>query len=517
MKKLLFALVALFATLSINAQVIEIYDNNVLAKVYTNSNSHKYKAIFKEKSQAPTFTFSVSAEKKVKFTKGNLWWDGEKYRLEEKQTDYPKSWDASHVGHFFWYTKAIDDYGLYHPYGTNGVSPTTYNSGDKIWCNEENKISADGIKNLYALSFAEWNYLRNTRDDAADKYKLDVTVDGVKCVVIAPDEYEETLSTMTALTLEDAELKGLVCIPYAGYRENTTVRTYEWPYYWSSSLQNWGSQPYAYEFNGNASKTQYGLALRLVQNVGDEGSEDDPGESDPIETDDYITIGGVKWAKKNLGATSVGGSPAQCVGDFYQWGAQETCYSSVSWNGNTPSFTMKSGYDLINDYCREELSAWSKFPDMYDIVQKKLGDGYRMPTVSDFQKLLVACKGSLQNSYDMTKLITNPTVGGIYWLAADQTFLPDYSGTAGILCVELNTLRKLFFPCTGVINNNSQTGNFYDFPTVGYYWTSSAYSSLKAVNMYFTIEGSYGPKISNPGSGQSIERNRGIAIRPVKD
>ena len=46
--------------------------------------------------------FSVGATKKVQFSQGNLYWDGDSYEFEENQYS-TGTWNAeNHVNYFFW-------------------------------------------------------------------------------------------------------------------------------------------------------------------------------------------------------------------------------------------------------------------------------------------------------------------------------------------------------------------------------------------------------------------------------
>lgn len=97
--------------------------------------------------------FSVSATKKVHFSKGNLWADGDKaLHFEANQYAFSSSYESSHVSRFTWSSTIADAVSESH-------------NGDHLFCNESNKQSVDGSDPIYyALSTEEWQYLFNYGD-----------------------------------------------------------------------------------------------------------------------------------------------------------------------------------------------------------------------------------------------------------------------------------------------------------------------------------------------------------------
>ncbi len=165
--------------------------------------------------------FSVSGDKKVRFSKGNLYWNGSVWHLETNQYDCPPStgdqWDQTHIGHLYWTRDAAASYTQdYEEEGT----PT-----DPFFCDENNRLTVDGQGGLYALSSSEWTYLINTRTNASTLMKKGVTVNNkANCLIIAPDGYTGTIATSyDAAAWTAAESQGLVCLPAAGYRIGSGV------------------------------------------------------------------------------------------------------------------------------------------------------------------------------------------------------------------------------------------------------------------------------------------------------
>ena len=149
-------------------------------------------------------TFSVSSTKKVQFTKANLYWDGSAYHFEANQTDYPESWNANHVGHFYWTSSKDYQSGNtnYMPYAES-YSYSSRSTSDKFFCGEDNPLTVDGTSGCFALSQSEWDYLISTRTNATNLRKYGVSVgDKANCLIIAPDGFTGTLTDCDEGTLE---------------------------------------------------------------------------------------------------------------------------------------------------------------------------------------------------------------------------------------------------------------------------------------------------------------------------
>lgn len=142
--------------------------------------------------------FSVSPTKKVKFTKGNLYWDGSQYRLEADQLSSADTWNPNHVSHFYWTndTDIEKSDPAYQPYAQEFPYQYPFDElsvFDKCWCSYERKITVDGTSGLYILNCEGidegWAYLFNMRPNANNLFKYFVTIEGFdRCLVIAPDQ-----------------------------------------------------------------------------------------------------------------------------------------------------------------------------------------------------------------------------------------------------------------------------------------------------------------------------------------
>mgnify|MGYP003294373492 CR=1 FL=1 len=271
-------------------------------------------------AEVKEFVFTVDNEgKKVKFSPGNLYWDGSKFCFEEHQYDYPTSLDANHRGHFFWSKDArvaySDDYDTAN--STYGITPTitdtffaadggaitgwTVLSSDEWQYLIDNKLAANSeikyynddnssgefyFTGTYAEAKAEYDsnydYLYGEFDKAIANGFIEAwdvfshEINGVSCAILKPDGFSGTVAdTYTAIEWAAAEAAGLVALPFAGCRYNSDVRdTGSRSSCWSSTQfedEDGDGIYYAYFKFHEASMGGYncdaGLSVRLVQVV----------------------------------------------------------------------------------------------------------------------------------------------------------------------------------------------------------------------------------------------------------
>lgn len=141
--------------------------------------------------------------RKVKFTKGNLYWNGSKFRCEKTQYAYPDTRNADHIGHFYW-TK---DY-------SSAIAPNFDYYAAHL---DDNFFAIDGgaIEGFTVLSLNEFNYLSEHALAYNDGYAI--SINGVFCLVLKPDGYSGTVKkSYTASEWTEAEASGLVALPFAG-------------------------------------------------------------------------------------------------------------------------------------------------------------------------------------------------------------------------------------------------------------------------------------------------------------
>ncbi len=166
--------------------------------------------------------FSVSASKKVRFTRGNLYRENNTPKIEQHQYDYNSGqWISpnAHVSHFMWCNDLEN--------AASQTYNTSWNGQDTFFTEVEGFTVSGFSKNqCHALTTEEWQYLFSygktyDNDVRRGKYKREVTVCGKdKCIVLLPDNW-------TGGTIESSydyagwkhmEAAGAVCLPAAGCR-----------------------------------------------------------------------------------------------------------------------------------------------------------------------------------------------------------------------------------------------------------------------------------------------------------
>lgn len=168
--------------------------------------------------------FSVGPNKKVQFTKSNLFWNGNNWRFESNQMNFPVEWNPSHVGHFYWTATAQDSYAESYPFGKTTQNDHLFCDGSDI----NHTLTVEGIEGLRVLddnANGELTYLIEKRNNAHNLYKFPVTIKGVgQCVVFAPDGYSGHIEEQyDSTSWQKAEADGLVCFSPNGLRFENRV------------------------------------------------------------------------------------------------------------------------------------------------------------------------------------------------------------------------------------------------------------------------------------------------------
>ena len=210
--------------------------------------------------------FSVSEDKQVTFSKGNLQYtqSTNTWSFAENQWDYigtdnvtggsvtsdPTYGDekeettlADKVDLFGWSTSSTN----------YGVSNSTNNSSGSFVDWGTNKIGNDAPNTWRTLTYDEWKYLRYDRTNADDLVGV-VQVNGVNGLILLPDnwtcpagvtfkpgfhsndgvDYYAAYQTFTAAEWSKLESVGAVFLPAAGSRENTSLSIYDNSgFYWA--------------------------------------------------------------------------------------------------------------------------------------------------------------------------------------------------------------------------------------------------------------------------------------------
>lgn len=241
---------------------------------------------------------------------------------------------------------------------------------------------------------------------------------------------------------------------------------------------------------------------------------------------DYVEIGGRKWAKMNVGATSIADSPETSYGNYYAWGELDTYYKSFNSedkvNSKTSEITHirgnKFSYNWIN-YCTDDtkdntFKEWSPTPfgsgtvlqQEYDVANWEWKGTWRIPMWEDFQKLYEACGGASAPITDVPETITK---GGIYWIVAPKTIDGTTYNVNGVLCVATaDRTKRVFFPAAGNVQNVQRKSK----GTLCTYWSSSLYTANKSHAYCLYVNNT---KVETKYSG--VPRAYGLVIRPVSD
>lgn len=234
---------------------------------------------------------------------------------------------------------------------------------------------------------------------------------------------------------------------------------------------------------------------------------------DAFESEVQLWEDGPKWATRNLGAAK-----PWMYGDYYSWGAGEPMYKSIEYGepsdgGYVPSVTWgkiladfgveegakyntkatfdgykikNAPYSTISSYKKytgtDGLTMLSGDDDAANVV---LGPDWRIPTVSDWQKLYTHCEWT--------------------WMEADNS---EYNGVSGYKVEGKGDYseKSIFIPAAGYFLNAELRSS----KTNGYYWSAELHSDmLKAWRPTFTNS-----KVTVTGS---TNRCYGLPIRPVRE
>lgn len=198
----------------------------------------------------------------------------------------------------------------------------------------------------------------------------------------------------------------------------------------------------------------------------------------------YVEIGGVKWAKMNIGAET-----ETDYGLIFQWGDISGYTASQVGSGDGKKAFTWADYKYNNgstDPSAADMTKYNKTDNLTtleasdDAATANLGSDWRMPTSAEFQAL-----GN----------------------AVNTAWTTDYqgSGVAGLVCTDKTDSSKvLFFPAAGYCYN----GSVYNVRTDGAYWSSSR--TGWPTSAYFLTFRS-----NDINWSYDSNRYRGYKIRPV--
>ena len=292
MKKLFMAVIALMMTISASAQFyIYCSDGNVI-KVDSISMVAPGESEQPDPS-AGVGVFSVSTDKQVTFSKGNLQYtqSTNTWSFSENQYDYLGEANIAIDADFL--ADKVDLFGWSTSTTYFGVSTSTNNvdySGSFVdW--GSNKIGGDAPNTWRTLSKDEWGFLLTTRTNA---YELNgvAQVNGINGLILLPDnwtcpagvtfksgfhnesgvDYYATYQTFTAAEWSKLESAGAVFLPASGGRDGSTVLAVQYRcYYWSADDCSSFNAYCLFLFSDFTSVSvftrSYGQSVRLVKDL----------------------------------------------------------------------------------------------------------------------------------------------------------------------------------------------------------------------------------------------------------
>lgn len=207
--------------------------------------------------------FTVGSDgHKVKFAKGNLYWDGSSYQIEENQYDIRTSYDANHVTHFHKYYHGAKGKPYDQNYSTNYIYATHQTTAQAT-------IELDYVIDGYrVIAYEEFNYLITS--NKAINYQ-NKTIDGLeyKCLLIYPDNYSGEYDETTWDAINKA---GIIFLQANGRRSGKTIYsagTYGYIMVGVTLNSALWSVPSCYNYGQEAAFNTYseGVTVRLVKDV----------------------------------------------------------------------------------------------------------------------------------------------------------------------------------------------------------------------------------------------------------
>jgi len=225
--------------------------------------------------------FSVSTDKKVRFSKGNLQYQAstDTWRFAENQYDYigEENENISST-----YDGWIDIFGW--GTGNNPTLSTTSTSAYSTYVEWGNNIDVNGTNKWYTLTVDEWGYIFGGRTNAASLYGA-ASINGINGVILLPDNWilpsgltfnagmatsgsYNSVNTYSLSEWQQLEANGAVFLPASGFRYGKSFYQEDNGTYWSSSACNIGA--YLCDFHKNYMHPQqpgnlyYAQAVRLV-------------------------------------------------------------------------------------------------------------------------------------------------------------------------------------------------------------------------------------------------------------
>ena len=201
---------------------------------------------------------------------------------------------------------------------------------------------------------------------------------------------------------------------------------------------------------------------------------------------EYVDLGlSVQWATCNIGAETM-----YDYGNYYAWGEIETkdTYTKESY-----SYYKKVDPQWGDYYIYQQLGDISGKAN-YDVAAATWGEGWRMPTITEFEELFANCT--------MYPIKTENNVNGYMFV----------SKTNG---------NHIFFPAAGYKDGYEYAhgvSDFYNKGTHGYYWSSTPADYDSGAQGFYFDKGYYsGQQHAEEIVHYYTERWYGFSVRAVRD
>ena len=428
-------------------------------------------------------TFSVSADKQVTFSQGNLQYHpaNDEWRFAEDQTDYigvaNNKCSSTYDGwlDLFGWSTSTSNFGV-----STSTSNSAYSGSFVDW--GTNQIGADAPNTWRTLTYNEWVYVVFDRPNASS-LKGVAQVNGVNGLILLPDNWicpagvtfksgfqsnygvkYADYQTFTADQWSKLEAAGAVFLPASGRRDGSTVDNVQYDGYYWSATEDGSSYAYILYFDWDVANMSYsfrcyGLSVRLVKDIEGGGATPDTPDTpiEPEEPEDlyngheYVDLGlSVKWATCNVGATK----PEE-YGDYFAWGEtqQESNYDWSTYKWCNGSIDTQTKYCTNSDYGTVDNKTQLELGD--DAARANWGGSWRMPTRAEQDELRNNCT----------------------WIWTTQ------NGVNGYKVTSKSNGNSIFLPAAGYRYGSS----LYYAGSDGYYWSSSLSTDYPSIAYYLSF------------------------------
>ena len=496
-------------------------------------------------SSAGIGAFSVSADKQVTFSQGNLQYHpaNNKWRFAENQTDYigdaNSNCSSTYIG---W----LDLFGWSTSSTNFGVSTSTdYNDylGSFVdW--GTNKIGNDAPNTWRTLTDDEWYYLRYTRTNA-DALCGVAQVNGVNGLILLPDnwtcpagvtfksgfhnnygvEYYAAYQTFTAAEWSKLEAAGAVFLPASGNRGGSNVNLVQnFGRYWSATENGSYNARSLYLDSFEAGLNFYdrydGHSVRLVKDIEGGGATPDTPTEPEEPTNPSAGIGvfsvfgkEVTFSKGNLQyhpandewrfaenqSDCIGNANSNIAADYDGW---IDLFGWGTGDAPTKSSTSNSDYSTFVDWGTNQIG--SDAPNTW-----------RTLTYDEWYSLLY----TRTNANDLCGVAQVNGVNGLILLPDNWTcpsgvsfksgfhsewgveYYADYQTFTAAEWSKLEAAGAVFLPAAGYRD--------------GYYWSATGwYENISS----FDVFGAYCLTFGSGGADVNLDdRYSGLSVRLVKD